>query len=108
MGRIALLLLLGLAACNRPKMQPKPPVAVRVETVATTTQASTARYSGTVLAQTQVDLAFKVGGYVATLATMRTMGDKHKGRPLQAGDHVSRDTVLASLRKEDFKRRYAE
>ncbi len=99
------------AGCHRSKEAPRPPVAVRAETVTTTAQAKTARYSGTVVANTQVDLAFKVPGYVHALALVKdgkAVAEKRKGRPLQAGDHVTRDMVLATLRKADFKQRYSE
>ena len=86
----------------------KLPIAVRIEQVTTNHRTATSRYSGTALALTQVDLAFRMGGYVETLATMPGADPKKKPRPLQAGDRVSRDMVLAALRRKDFTQRYAE
>lgn len=120
------LLLVGAAACERHAPKAKPPTAVRIETVAPTTQASTAHYSGSILAQTQVDLAFKVGGYVQAIAGPHDKLDsksegKHPkghhpagaakdaaGRHLQAGDPVTAGTILAQLRKADFQQKLAE
>jgi RND family efflux transporter MFP subunit len=125
---LLLVLLSSTIVGCRPRSKTKPPRAVRIELIVPTTQASTARYSGTVFAQTQVDLAFKIGGYVqsisplggepaaekapATKAEKRAIAAHAKaakaGRPLQAGDPVTRGMVLAALRKEDFKQKYAE
>jgi membrane fusion protein, multidrug efflux system len=119
-GRRALYIASVIAAlaafgCERPGARPNPPRAVRIETVVAMTQASTARYSGTVLAHTQVDLAFRVSGYVQTIASLKgggradgKVGKKERGRLLQAGDPVTRDMMLAALRKEDFKQKYSE
>jgi multidrug efflux system membrane fusion protein len=60
----------------------------------------TVRYSGRVEAQTQVTLAFKVGGYVGTITSVQADG---RGRRLvQAGDVVKSGEVLATIRKADY------
>jgi hypothetical protein len=51
---------LATASCHRRPTYTKPPTAVRVEPVVATTQGATSRIGATILAQTQVDLAFKM------------------------------------------------
>lgn len=104
----AAVLLACQLGCGHPREHVKPPRAVRIESIAQTTQTNTARYSGTVLAQTQVDIAFKVSGYVEAIAGLKIDKSDKKPRLLQAGDSVARDTVLAALRKQDFKQKYSE
>jgi RND family efflux transporter MFP subunit len=59
------------------------------------------RYTGTVRPHQQVGLAFRVGGYVRSLLTVR---DATGGtRPVQAGDTVRAGTVLARLESVDFR-----
>jgi multidrug resistance efflux pump len=58
------------------------------------------RYSASIRPNSQVDMAFKVGGYVEAIAQVR---DASGGsRYLQAGDVVGKGTVLASLRRSDY------
>jgi multidrug efflux system membrane fusion protein len=59
-----------------------------------------------VQAQTQVELAFKVGGYVRAVAEATDAGGKR--RLLQAGDRVRRGAVLASVRESDYQSHLAE
>ncbi|MDF2696256.1 MAG: putative efflux rane fusion protein [Labilithrix sp.] len=126
----AVLGVLALGACAKPKDR-RPAVAVRVEAVRPAAFASVWKYSGTVSAHTQVDLAFRVGGYVDSLASTtatapqnarddasfgastdgaKTTARKTKRtkRPLHAGDRVAKGTVLASLRLSDFKQKMSE
>jgi RND family efflux transporter MFP subunit len=105
---------------------------VRIETVAAAPSLSKGRYTGTVQARQQVDLAFRAGGYVEKIAMVpgvlpgpaagsveggeagaHTKGKKpavtkRQDRPIQAGDRVARDAVLASIRHSDFKQKLAE
>src|ERR1051325_6968730 len=58
------------------------------------------RYSASIRPNSQVDMAFKVGGYVEAIAQAR---DASGGvRYLQAGDVVAKGTVLARLRQSDY------
>ncbi len=97
-------------ACAKAGKHEAPPVAVRVETVARSAPASRERYSGTVQAKTRVDLAFRIGGYVESLALVKPDNDanRKKPRPLQAGDHVTQDMVLATLRQSDYRQKLSE
>jgi RND family efflux transporter MFP subunit len=78
------------------------PVPVRVAEVTEAAGERGESYSGAVRARTQVELAFKVGGYVERL------GGAGPRRPLQEGDRVRRGQVLAALRPGDYEARVAE
>jgi multidrug efflux system membrane fusion protein len=94
------------SGCHKKAAPEKPIQAVRVESVENVVSRSLTPYSGNALAQTQVDLSFKGGGYVDTIATVK---DKHgKSRALQAGDPVEKGMVLASLRQGDYRAKLAE
>jgi RND family efflux transporter MFP subunit len=102
-----LLLLLAAAAaasgCSAAKAYDKPLTPVRVQAVATftpTTESSGARYSATIRSASQLDLAFKHGGYVRELLQVR--GADGRLRAVQEGDFIRRGTVLARLRGDDF------
>jgi RND family efflux transporter MFP subunit len=75
---------------------------VRVRTVEQRSQLAGARYSGTVEPGTRVDLAFKVGGYVRDLAQTKSGNETHK---VQEGDWVTKGTVLAVVRENDYEMR---
>src|SRR5262245_37272172 len=85
-------------------VRPAPPV--RVQAVSTAGPAGAVRYSGRIVAATEVTLAFRVGGYVTAVTTTVQPDGSH--RLLQAGDPVRRSTVLASLRRNDYATRVDE
>lgn len=89
------LALVALAACGRHEPPPKPPTPVRVAQVERHAGDHALRYSAAVEPVSRVDLAFRVGGYVTTLARVG-------GRAIQDGDRVARGMVLASVRQEDY------
>jgi len=68
---------------------------VRVKTVETHTGASVVRYSASIRPSSQVEIAFKVGGYVESIKSA-------EGRHIQAGDIVMKGAVLAQLRQSDY------
>lgn len=114
--RVALLLMAVLAAgCARKQPVESPPVAVRTFELSTATARRSLTYSATLQARSQVDLAFRLGGYVTNVSSVdsarRPAGRGRRaeaGRPLQSGDRVTRGTLLASIRQSDFKERYSE
>ena len=61
---------------------------------------SEARYSATIIPRTEVELAFKVGGYVDALRQVR--GVDGKMRDIQEGDRINVGTVLARVRQSDY------
>ncbi|NTX67129.1 efflux RND transporter periplasmic adaptor subunit [Myxococcus sp. CA051A] len=97
--------LLGLA-CGRSQPPPAPPTAVRIATVGRAGTTANARFSAEIQPATRVDLAFKVGGYVESIAKVRDVD----GRPriLQEGDNVREGTELAALRKTDYSQKLTE
>lgn len=103
---LSMLLFLVATGCHPKAEPPRTRQAVRVEVVNPMATQTLTVYSGTALARTQVDLSFKVGGYVDKIATLPQA--KGRGRPLQAGDPVEKGMILAALRESDYKARLAE
>lgn len=102
-GLVALALLAG---CGGAADAPKAPTAVRVRAVERRDAAAAARYSAVIKPASRVDVAFRVGGYVAEIARVR--GLDGRWRLLQEGDHVTRGTELAAVRRADYKQKLAE
>jgi RND family efflux transporter MFP subunit len=92
---------LVLVAC-RPEAAKieKPPTPVHVTTAGTFTPRSGERYSATILPNRQVQMAFRVGGFVTAVYQVRG-ADGHT-RNLAPGDIVQQGTVLAQLREKDY------
>lgn len=92
---ITSLTLLALTIGCKTKAQEKTIKPVKVKTVETHTGTSSVRYSASIRPGSQVEVAFKVGGYVESI--------KHEsGRHIQAGDTVSKGSMLAQLRQSDY------
>lgn len=104
--RTHLLLALSLAGCHKTTVPEVRPTAVKVAVVETATSAAGARYSAQINPATRLDLAFKVGGYVETVA--KVPGVDGKPRLLQDGDVVHPGMVLAQIRRTDYVQRVAE
>lgn len=68
---------------------------VKVTAVETHTGASVVHYSASIRPSSQVEMAFKVGGYVEAIKSV-------EGRSIQAGDVVLKGAVLAQLRQSDY------
>jgi len=81
-------------------------VAVRVAQVEKSSTSSSTRYSAQIVPATRLDFAFKVGGYVESIA--QVAGADGQRRLLQEGDVVETGAELASLRKSDFTQKVAE
>jgi RND family efflux transporter MFP subunit len=58
------------------------------------------RYSATIIPRTEVELSFKVGGYVDALQRVR--GVDGRTRDIQEGDRVTTGAVLARVRQNDY------
>ena len=76
------------------------PKAVRTGTVELSRTAEPAKYSAILTPNAQVDLAFRVSGYVVEL--YQTKGADGKIRPLEPGSPVAAGTVLARVRSSDY------
>src|SRR5437660_1728319 len=88
-----------VVACQSKQVQ-KPPVPVKVAIVELHAANSGARYSATIIPRTQVELAFKVDGYVEALQKVR--GVDGQLRDLQEGDAIVAGSVLARVRQSDY------
>ena len=96
----SLFLVAALGACQH-KQAEKPPVPVKVAAVALNNPVGgVERYSATIIPRTEVELAFKVGGYVDALQKVR--GVDGKMRDLQEGDRITTGAVLARVRQSDY------
>jgi RND family efflux transporter MFP subunit len=102
-GSIVLMPLLN--GCQSKKVD-KPAVPVKVVAVELNSVGSGSRYSATIIPRTQVQLAFKVGGYVDALRKVR--GVDGKMRDIQEGDRISIGTVLARVRQSDYQVKFKE
>jgi RND family efflux transporter MFP subunit len=97
----------GLVACKKAEGYVKPPTPVRVSTIREAPRADQElRFSGTVAAEAEIALSFKVGGYVTSILTVRDSDGRT--RLVQAGDKVHRGTALARVRQEDYRQSEAE
>jgi len=88
-----------LTACQAKKVE-KPAVPVKVAAVEMNSTGNGSRYSATIIPRTEVDLAFKVAGYVAALQQVR--GVDGRMRDVQEGDRISAGAVLARVRQSDY------
>ena len=102
MGSLLLCVTLAAVGCGSKKEEQAggSPVPVKVETVVAQDVRQSWRYSGEIRAETEVKLAFKQGGYVASLHQVR--GADKRLRNVQPGDQVAAGTVLARLRQGDY------
>jgi RND family efflux transporter MFP subunit len=57
-------------------------------------------YSASIVPYTQLPLSFKSGGYVTNI--MQRPGPDGKPRNLQQGDYVKKDTIVATVRQDDY------
>ena len=100
MGIFALAMMMLLAGCQKEQAAAPEPVPVKVEVVATQEVRPAWRYSGEIGADTRVQMAFKVSGYIAALHQVR--GADGRVRDIQVGDEIPAGTVLAHLRRNDY------
>jgi len=98
---VILLALAGFAAsCSREEPYENPPTPVGMTTVQMYASANEIRYSASIIPDTQVDLAFKSGGYVDSIRQVK--GADGRMRDLQQGDRVSPGMILATVRQDDY------
>jgi RND family efflux transporter MFP subunit len=97
----SVLITIGVGACRDAAPPPPTLTPVRVQTAAPAQGVGALRYAATLQPVTQVNVAFKVGGYVERLLQVRGVGGV--SRDVQEGDRVARDAVLAVVRQNDYK-----
>jgi RND family efflux transporter MFP subunit len=95
--------ILTSTACQKAPDPPKPAPPVRVAVVETHTAQSNPRYSGTVLPEAQIDLAFRVSGYVEAIHQVKDIDGRL--RNIDQGDYIKAGTVLARLRGAEYQAR---
>src|ERR1044071_9155712 len=88
------------AGCRKAETKEKQLKPVRARAAETRPASGAVRYSASIRPNSQVDMAFKVGGYVESIAQVRDASGAW--RYLQAGDVVTKGTVLARLRQSDY------
>ena len=88
-----------LMACQSKKVE-KLAVPVKVAAVELNSAGNGSRYSATIIPRTEVDLSFKVAGYVDALQQVR--GIDGRMRDVQEGDRISAGAVLARVRQSDY------
>ncbi|MES1177697.1 MAG: efflux RND transporter periplasmic adaptor subunit [Myxococcales bacterium] len=81
------------------------PIPVKVRSVEQASGSTLARYSGTLEPAAEVDLAFRVGGYVEMLAEVTD--EDGKSRHIDQGDFVKKGSVLARIRSADYAQKVA-
>jgi len=96
----ALVTVLALAACGG-EVPPKLPLPVTAQTVMGGEPRGGLRYSASVRPDVQVDVAFKVAGYIESILQVR--GADGRQRNVQDGDFVRRGTVLARVRDREYR-----
>jgi RND family efflux transporter MFP subunit len=94
-----------LVACQSTQVQ-KLAVPVKVATVELHAADSGARYSATIIPRTQVELAFKVDGYIEALQKVR--GVDGQMRDVQEGDPIVAGAVLARVRQSEYQAKVKE
>ena len=94
-----LLLSVVLTGCGKTETKVKAAKPVRVKSVEAHSTVSNVHYSASIRPSSQVEVAFKVGGYIDAIARSK---DGNQSRHIQAGDIVSKGTVLARVRQSDF------
>jgi len=102
-GKFGLMLAcLFFAACDRKLPEPEEQwVPVRVETTGNASETGTVRYSAVVTPKTQVNLAFKVGGYVETILQHAAPGGGE--HPITQGETITQDQVMATIKDEEYR-----
>jgi RND family efflux transporter MFP subunit len=79
----------ALTACHNAESEEKPLTPVKTEALQLYSALDTVRYAANVHPETQVNLAFKVGGYVDAIS-------------VQEGDFVKAGSVMARVRQSDY------
>ncbi len=90
-----------IAACGHEKEAAPEAIPVTVQSVAVASGGSAGAYSANIVAETHVDLAFKVNGYVQSI--LQVKGSDGKLRNLQAGDPVTTGAILATVKDDTYR-----
>jgi RND family efflux transporter MFP subunit len=103
-GLIATLVAVG---CHKPELPPaSAPVPVTVRSLAFSTEPERAAYSANFRPYAQVDVTFKVSGYVDSIP--QVTGADGRPRAIQSGDPIKLGDLLATIRTESYARRVGQ
>src|SRR5437879_12677860 len=97
---IAALLFISASLGCAAKPKEAPLKLVKAKPVEMISTQDSQRYSASIAPRTQVDLAFKVGGYIVSVPQVK--GSDGQWRYLQQGDVVSKGAILARVRPTDY------
>jgi len=90
-----------LTGCrSEDKSQEHAPIPVSVTPVEEYSGSEAISYSASIVPYVQVPLMFKSGGYVTSI--LQRTGADGRTRNIQQGDFVKKDTILATVREEDY------
>ena len=103
---VALILLGLMMGCSKEVAKPKSAKPVKVKAVETHASVNNVRYSASIRPAAQVEVAFKVSGYVDDIA--REKDPAGQWRYIQAGDIVYKGATLARVRQSDYAARVNE
>lgn len=87
-------------ACTKAESEQHTLTPVRISQVQKLATGSETKYSANIIPNAQVDLAFKSGGYVQSIRQVR--GADGRIRNVDTGDWVTKGTVLAVVRQQDY------
>src|SRR5688572_22796899 len=99
-GCVVLTMLAVASGCHKVETHSTPITPVKTQSVEMLSTGDELRYSANVEPQTQVSLAFKVGGYIDHIHRVRGIGGTE--RDVQDGDIVAAGTVLAQVRRTEY------
>jgi RND family efflux transporter MFP subunit len=103
---VPLVVSLAIFGCGHKEAGAPESIPVTVQTVALANGAGGGAYSANIIAETQVDVAFKVNGYVQSILQVR--GADGKPRNVQAGDRVAAGAVLAVVKDDTYRNSLAK
>jgi RND family efflux transporter MFP subunit len=103
---IALILGLMMMGCSKEAPKAKAAKPVKVKAVETHASANNVHYSASIRPAAQVEVSFKVSGYVDDIA--RQKDPAGQWRYIQAGDIVYKGSTLARVRQSDYAARVNE
>ena len=105
-SHITLLTSLILFGCSKHEEIKPQPVPVTIRVVQGAAGSGGLRYSANIKPDVEVDVSFKVGGYVDQILQLKGADDRN--RNVQEGDLVKKGTLLAHIRDGEYKDRLAE
>jgi RND family efflux transporter MFP subunit len=104
---ITLLATASLGGCHHEAPLPaRPPIAVRLADVTLYQSTEGLRYSASLIPYAQVDVSFRISGYVTEVKQIRSADGRT--RDIGTGDSVTTGAVLAQIRPQDLKNQLDE